>query len=509
MAPELGDDSIGMDDGRVARTIRAQRAAMPDLMRLPNVVGTATGLRFRGGRFTDEICVHVYVSEKVGRGQLADLDLVPATVQAGAEAPVPTDVFPVGKIVPLVDPDREPYRPVPGGCSISDLTKRGAGTLGGLVIDPSDGELVLLTCNHVLCPPNDMTQAPADPRILQPAFEDFKRGMTVDKQVIGRTKRVVPILTSPTRDTAPPNPVDAAIGSASEELVAVVTQIEVPAVLEWTTPTVPDPESEDERRTKVMKRGRTTRKTTNGVVSAVNTSFIVPYGTDDKPAWAQIGEAFGLPSVFLITHPVGDAPFAEPGDSGAVVFSEQEGRLGPLSLGLLFAASQSENLPWAWACTIESVIPTLGVSPICSYVEAEVAKSANRGPKPAPPGDASLEQTKRRLRWLWDEALPESPVGREVIEIVRRHASELMLALAADPDLIDRAGDLIRAWLSGDRDADLLDALVDDEKVEALARLVPQLAPAISREGGDELHRIARLIAGVRGTPVRGVLHPK
>jgi hypothetical protein len=68
----------------------------PELLRYPNVLGVATGVRMRRGMPTGESCLVVYVERKVARDQLAAGELLPSEVEG-----VPVDVVETGRIQPL------------------------------------------------------------------------------------------------------------------------------------------------------------------------------------------------------------------------------------------------------------------------------------------------------------------------------------------------------------------------------------------------------------------------
>lgn len=64
-----------------------------ELLRYPNVVGVATGIRARKGRPTGERCLVVYVERKVPSAKLAEHEILPREIDG-----VPVDVVEVGKI---------------------------------------------------------------------------------------------------------------------------------------------------------------------------------------------------------------------------------------------------------------------------------------------------------------------------------------------------------------------------------------------------------------------------
>ncbi|MCY4525776.1 MAG: hypothetical protein OXB89_04130 [Anaerolineaceae bacterium] len=73
------------------RAIRMQEKYNEQLMALPNVVGTAVGLRKRQGQFTDQVALVVMVARKLPRASLAPAELVPRELEG-----VPVDVLETG-----------------------------------------------------------------------------------------------------------------------------------------------------------------------------------------------------------------------------------------------------------------------------------------------------------------------------------------------------------------------------------------------------------------------------
>jgi hypothetical protein len=81
------------EDARIAE-VRARHEA--ELLRYPNVVGLATGMRMRRGAPTDEPCLVVYVERKLPPDQLAAGEQLPAELDG-----VPIDVVETGRVQPL------------------------------------------------------------------------------------------------------------------------------------------------------------------------------------------------------------------------------------------------------------------------------------------------------------------------------------------------------------------------------------------------------------------------
>jgi hypothetical protein len=66
------------------------------LLRFPNVVAIATGVRVSKGKVTGEQCIVAYVSRKVPRSRLKKNQILPSRIDG-----VPVDVVEAGEIRPL------------------------------------------------------------------------------------------------------------------------------------------------------------------------------------------------------------------------------------------------------------------------------------------------------------------------------------------------------------------------------------------------------------------------
>ena len=87
------DEPFSGHDARLL-DVRARHEA--ELMRYPNVVGVADGIRMRDGKPTGEPAIIVFVERKVPRQDLTDSDLLPAEIEG-----VPVDVVETGRITPM------------------------------------------------------------------------------------------------------------------------------------------------------------------------------------------------------------------------------------------------------------------------------------------------------------------------------------------------------------------------------------------------------------------------
>ncbi len=79
-----------------ARIAEIQQRHEAELLRYPNVIGVATGIRTRSGKPTGEPCLVVYVERKLPRKRLAAKDLLPSDIEG-----IPVDVVETGPLTPL------------------------------------------------------------------------------------------------------------------------------------------------------------------------------------------------------------------------------------------------------------------------------------------------------------------------------------------------------------------------------------------------------------------------
>lgn len=118
------------------------------LMALPNVVEVGVGLKETGGQLTDEIVIHVLVSEKVPSTKLAPDQVVPAEIHG-----LRTDVIRYREAVPIIgfsdEDDWKNYSPKVGGSRIGNDALTGTGTLGCFAT-AADSSTVFLSNHHVL-----------------------------------------------------------------------------------------------------------------------------------------------------------------------------------------------------------------------------------------------------------------------------------------------------------------------------------------------------------------------
>ena len=117
----------------------------------PNVIAYSGKLqpRIRKGKvIEDELCFRVYVTKKLPEVQLSPQHVIPKSLKLGRKE-IPTDVVEQGEVIALSIDKTKKHRPCPAGCSIGHY-KITAGTLGWFAEDKEDGEIVIVSNNHVL-----------------------------------------------------------------------------------------------------------------------------------------------------------------------------------------------------------------------------------------------------------------------------------------------------------------------------------------------------------------------
>jgi len=302
-------------EAQYAAAAKAQEEEEEALFARENVVGVATGHKIKGDRDTGDICVTVFVSQKLDKALVKADDLVPATVSG-----FKTDVVETGEIFAGQNGEvamkeelgievlKQRVRPAKGGYSVGHY-RITAGTIATCVYDlePFPGippRYYILSNNHVLA--NSNNARIGDP-ILQPGPYD---GGNVPGDIIARLYRFVPIKWH-TSSSIPLNLVDAAIAvgdfhNLDREIywIGYVKQVK-------SNPRVGD---------LVEKTGRTTNFTT-GKIIATNATVDVNYGGGRVARFAR--------QIMTTNMSAG-------GDSGSLVCDIKEG-----AVGLLFAGSST------------------------------------------------------------------------------------------------------------------------------------------------------------------------
>lgn len=150
-------EAIQSGKSRLSQTFRASRLQVAEAeieaigtkrTGLENIVGVATEYKTSQGQPADQLCIKVYVVEKLDRELIEPEYFVSPDLTGG----LPTDVEAIGEIVTQLDPLCYPV--LEGGVSIGHLTAI-TGTLGCFVRKVGDRERVyVLSNNHVLANSN-------------------------------------------------------------------------------------------------------------------------------------------------------------------------------------------------------------------------------------------------------------------------------------------------------------------------------------------------------------------
>jgi hypothetical protein len=309
------------------------------IRKYPNVVGYSGSLqpRIRGGVVVpDEKCIRVYVKKKLPAIQLKPAHRIPSEIDG-----IPVDVVEVGEIRALSSPpDRtKKYRPLVGGISIGHYLIT-AGTLGWFAKDNTDGEIVMVSNNHVFA--NENKGKKGDP-ILQPGPYD---GGVYPVDLAGRLKRFVKIsfdeYNCPYRNTlyklmkpfvSTENTVDVAIASLAQP------QDEY-EILEVGAPV--DKLYDVQVGMSVIKSGRTTGLT-QGTIVDTQYNGEVEYSR---------GTAFFVDQIL-----VQGTGFSQGGDSGSLVLTTDK-----KIVGLLFAGSDNYTV----VNKLKNVEEEIGISMLVS-----------------------------------------------------------------------------------------------------------------------------------------------
>lgn len=348
---------------RVRAVHRIQQEMQANLMRTQNVVGHAIGYKISRGVTTDELALVALVKEKINPRQLPSSQILPRQVDD-----VPLDVVAVGQVV-AQQSARKRHRPkIPGGVSMGHRAIT-AGTFGMRVRDRRNGEILLLSNNHVLANANDAAVGDA---IMQPGHVDG--GRLPDDQVAS-LKRFIPLTfldqrppshsspdLSPPGGSIPPGVPGSQRRGCGRALWAI-SQIWRHDD-DWQSDSPPEPERRDPEfsynnrldaalaqprdaamfpnyiqdigsiqgsrdpalNLRVRKFGRTTGLT-RGRIVLINATVDVSYVTNQGMRTAHFVGQFGTEAI------------SEGGDSGSILVEDG----GNLAVGLLFAGSNTRS----------------------------------------------------------------------------------------------------------------------------------------------------------------------
>ncbi|MGH9231117.1 MAG: hypothetical protein ACRD07_20715 [Acidimicrobiales bacterium] len=437
---------------KLARTIYAQERNEAELLDRRGVLGVATGLRIRSGEITDQVCVQVFVERKLPADRLAARELVPAKLPGFEGEQVRTDVVEITP--PVAQQDTTRYRPVPGGCSIGPESFS-AGTLGGYAGDRTDNSIVLLSANHVI---SNLDTMPTARRIVQPSALDNGQ---IPSDVIGTLRRHAPVTTVANEPGAVPplSPVDAAIGTIDVPHTHNVLEIGE-AIYELQTP-MPGQA--------VQKRGRTTGLTKNAKISAVNGIFDIIY---------RNGTRLGRVATTLVCRSTDRNPFASAGDSGSLIFNQQQAQLTGTfpALGLQYAGSrEADGTPLALANDINAVFGELDLMTMCTYALRDlIGTSSSHDVGMRRDETRPIADKERQLRAL-REQVRGTPVGKGLDDVVSREVARLTDTVLSDPKVYGLAVRALEPLLRQRTVLDMLEMEIEPRTAETVTQLVQEV----------------------------------
>jgi hypothetical protein len=306
--------SLNKEAQSVAKIIQKRRS---ELLYDYRIRQTAVGYKIKDGKLTDEIGIIAFVSKKQDESKLRSLQIEPIPKHIEG---VVTDVQTVRFFPRIADDSR--YRPIAGGIATIRHPSRYVGTLG-LIIRKA-GKLYGITNNHVGANEDVLGMRPlaakkGDPWV-QPSTGSVPRDLIAR---LHRWNRLKP------QSPGNVNYYDFAMGEIVNPGLAGAKSNEIKDI--GLVKGIEDISLGD----KVMKRGRTTLKTTGRVI-AVNARVYVPYQGYNCDFTDQ---------VLIIGDPDPNVPFSLGGDSGScIVSSEPDGRSNAhKAKALLFAGGENEE----------------------------------------------------------------------------------------------------------------------------------------------------------------------
>lgn len=311
---------------RVKAVMAVQNRHTRDLLAIPEVVGTATGLSDTGNPV-----VLVLTRNETAPG------VVPSSLEG-----VPTVVKITGEITALKPSGGQKFSntavltpPVPIGVSTGNIGECSAGTIGARAI--SGTTVYALSNNHVYALENT---APIGSQVLQPGLYDTQC-VPQSSNTLGTLANFVQIkfnnsACNPDTNRSACNTVDAAIAVSSSGELGQGTPpggYGVPNYQTYGNPTI---------GLAVQKYGRTT-SLTKGTITGINATVTVSYGT-------------GKNAVFIDQIVISSGkPFSKAGDSGSLIVTNDA---HAFPVGLLFAGGGGTTI----ANPIDSVLESFGVT---------------------------------------------------------------------------------------------------------------------------------------------------
>ena len=135
----------------------------------PDVVAVGVGFKTIVNSVTGEVCINIYVPKKVPISKLDPERILPTKIDG-----VPTDIVEFGmqnkatRLQPAQGLGKR-LRPMPIGASIGHFDLNGAGTVSNYVKNVKTGDILLMSCWHVL---TNFGKGKKGDEIIQPCLID-------------------------------------------------------------------------------------------------------------------------------------------------------------------------------------------------------------------------------------------------------------------------------------------------------------------------------------------------
>ena len=276
-----------------------------DVLATPNVVGVGMSEKVTRGKGTGVLALTFYVEKKRSLRRLSALEALPPALptRAGVAEAVPIDVVELGRLR-LEAPLNVKRNPIQPGFSIGHVNVT-AGTLGAIVTPRKTYRI--LSNSHVLARSG---LAKLGDSILYPGPADGGRN---SQDLVAELSRIVPFVVGGefvnTVDCALARPIPGRLADLRSRIPGIG---------------LPKGVVEPQRGMKIVKVGRTTKKTT-GEIRDKNFRFVLHFD--------RIGDV-GFRDQILCTR------YTQPGDSGSLVLERNTN----LAVGLHFAGASGGSV---------------------------------------------------------------------------------------------------------------------------------------------------------------------